>query len=49
MFQEVDAMLELTQAEVSAFRARVEKQPAFEKVLLKAKLDDVVTASLAVK
>ena len=48
MLQQVDALVGLTPAEVSAFRARVEKQPAFEKVLLKAKLDDVQTATLAV-
>ena len=48
MLQQVDALVGLTPAEVSAFRARVEKQPAFEKVLLKAKLDDVETATLAV-
>ena len=40
MLQQVDALVGLTAAEVSAFRARVEKQPAFEKVLLKAKLND---------
>ena len=48
MLQQVDALVGLTPAEVSAFRTRVRKQPAFERVLLKAKLDDVQTATLAV-
>ncbi|HCK76323.1 MAG TPA: penicillin-binding protein 2, partial [Gammaproteobacteria bacterium] len=48
MLQQVGALVGLTPVEVSAFRARLKKQPAFEKVLLKAKLDDVQTATFAV-
>jgi len=48
MLQQVDALVGLRPAEVSAFRARLKKQPAFEKVLLKAKLDDVQAATFAV-
>ena len=48
MLQQVDALVGLRPAEVSAFRARLKKQPAFEKVLLKAKLDDAQTATFAV-
>jgi penicillin-binding protein 2 len=48
MLQEVDTLVGLTPGEVSAFRKRLTKHPAFEKILLKAKLDDVQTATFAV-
>jgi len=48
MLREVDALVGLTPGEISAFRKRLKKHPAFEKILLKAKLDDVQTATFAV-
>jgi len=48
MLQAVDELVGLSTAEVEAFRSRLKKHPAFEKVLLKARLDDVQTATFAV-
>ena len=48
MLQTVDDLVGLSTAEVEAFRSRLKKHPAFEKVLLKARLDDVQTATFAV-
>lgn len=48
MLQAVDELVGLSIAEVEAFRSRLKKHPAFEKVLLKARLDDVQTATFAV-
>ena len=48
MLQAVDELVGLSTTEVEAFRSRLKKHPAFEKVLLKARLDDVQTATFAV-
>ena len=48
MLQAVDELVGLSTAEVEAFRSRLKKHPAFEKLLLKARLDDVQTATFAV-
>ena len=48
MLQTVDDLVGLSTADVEAFRSRLKKHPAFEKVLLKARLDDVQTATFAV-
>ena len=45
---EVDDLVGLSATEVEAFRSRLKKHPSFEKVLLKARLDDVETATFAV-
>ena len=48
MLRKVNDLVGLSTAEVEAFRSRLKKHPAFEKVLLKARLDDVKTATFAV-
>ena len=48
MLRKVDDLVGLSTAEVEAFRSRLKKHPSFEKVLLKARLDDVETATFAV-
>ena len=48
MLRKVDDLVGLSATEVEAFRSRLKKHPAFEKVLLKARLDDVKTATFAV-
>ena len=48
MLRKVDDLVGLSATEVEAFRSRLKKHPSFEKVLLKARLDDVETATFAV-
>ena len=48
MLRKVDDLVGLSTTEVEAFRSRLKKHPSFEKVLLKARLDDVATATFAV-
>ncbi|HAU42898.1 MAG TPA: penicillin-binding protein 2 [Gammaproteobacteria bacterium] len=48
MLRKVDDLVGLSTTEVEAFRSRLKKHPSFEKVLLKARLDDVETATFAV-
>ena len=48
MLQGIDDLVGLSPAEIEAFRSRMSKQPAFKKVLLKSRLDDVETATFAV-
>ena len=48
MLRKVDDLIGLSATEVEAFRSRLKKHPSFEKVLLKARLDDVETATFAV-
>ena len=48
MLRKVDDLVGLSATEVEAFRSRLKKHPAFEKILLKARLDDVETATFAV-
>ena len=48
MLRMVDDLVGLSTTEVEAFRSRLKKHPSFEKVLLKARLDDVETATFAV-
>ena len=48
MLRKVDDLVGLSATEVEAFRSRLNKHPSFEKVLLKARLDDVETATFAV-
>ena len=48
MLRKVDDLVGLSATEVEAFRSCLKKHPSFEKVLLKARLDDVETATFAV-
>ena len=48
MLKRIDDLVGLNPAEIEAFRSRMNKQPAFKKVLLKSRLDDVETATFAV-
>ena len=48
MLRKVDDLVGLSTTEIEAFRSHLKKHPSFEKVLLKARLDDVETATFAV-